>query len=90
MDYEKLNSVLKDLSTFRYQNKPIDRKVNYEVDGYGEQGESNDIDEVYDIGLKDGFFLKINIGSDSYGSHEFVRGLQFVKPKEKIVTIYEY
>jgi len=91
MDYKKINDSLKDLDGLRYSKKPIHRKVVNEItDDYGSQGDSNEIYEVYDIGLPDGLFIKLRLGSDSYGDDQRVTGLEFVKGKEKTVTVYEF
>ena len=92
MDYSKINKMLGDFNNLRHTSKCIHKNVVKKIndDGYGEQGESNEIYEVYDIGLPDGLFIKLQIGSDSYGYNEFVAGVQFVSGKEKKVTVYEF
>lgn len=88
-----LNSILKEISVLRYGNTPkgwklVQTNINYEINSdYGEQGSSNDIDRVYVT--PEGYYLKINFGSDSYGYNEFIQKIQFVKPKETRVTVYE-
>ena len=37
----------------------------------------------------EGVFLKMQINTDSYGEDSYILGLQFVKPKEQIVQIFE-
>ena len=82
MDFELINKHLKNISQLRNSK---------EIEGdYGDQGESNEIYEVYDIGLSDGLFVKIRLGSDSYGYNETVDGVEFVRGKEKKVTVYEF
>lgn len=39
--------------------------------------------------LPEGVFMKETWQSDSYGSNEAVTGIEFVKGKEKTITIYE-
>lgn len=92
MDYKKINEKLGNLEELRNSLKPVHRKVNYEINSEydGEQGASNDIDEVYDIGLSEGLFIKLNIGSNSYGYDEFVKGIEFVKAVEKTIKVYKY
>lgn len=92
MDYKKINEKLANLERLRNSSKPVHKKVNYEINSEydGEQGASNDIDEVYDIGLDGGLFIKLKIGSDSYGHEEFVTGIEFVKAVEKTIKVYKY
>ena len=92
MDYKQINLKLKDFNSLRHISKPVHREVVKEIDndGYGEQGESNEIYEVYDIGLPNGLFVKLQIGSDSYGHDDRVTGVTFVQAQEKKVTVYEY
>lgn len=92
MDYAKFNQLFKEgFNTFRYKNerKRVGIDVVHQVDEEGEQGESNEIYEIYDMGLGDGMFIKLQISYDSYGENEFVDGVQFVKAREKTVTVYE-
>lgn len=44
--------------------------------------------EVYDVGLGDNQYLKIEIDEDSYGA-ENITGLEIVEGKEKTVTVFE-
>ena len=92
MDYTKINSKLKDLNNLRNANKPVHREVVFEInrDYDGDQGSSDEIYEVYDIGLDNGLFVKLEIGSDSYGREQFVVGVQFVQAQEKTIKVYEY
>ena len=88
MDYKKLNEVLKNLDTLRYSKEALHKEVIKEVNGgYEELGEFY---EVYDVGLQNGVFMKVQYLTDSYGDNERVGGVEFVKAKEKTVTAYAY
>lgn len=90
MDYKKINEQTKDLLALRYSKKPVNRRVVNEIadDGYGSQGDSNEIYEVYEIG--EDIFIELKIGSDSYGDNERVTGFRFVKPIKKTIIAYDY
>ena len=97
MDYKTFNNLFPDgFTQFRWKNR--DKKIDDEVikdinalyDGEGMQGDSSEIHEIYDMGLKDGLFVKLVINTDSYGDNEYVDNVQFVQGKEKTITVYEY
>lgn len=46
--------------------------------------------EVFDLGLENGYFLKVEYEEDSYGGEERIVGFQFVKKTEKKVVTYIY
>lgn len=90
----KLNKILKDLMNIRNSGKRIERTVIKDLNdehygGEGSQGDSNEIYEVYPIEGETGLFIKLEIGSDSYGDNEFVAGIEIVRPVEKLVTLFE-
>lgn len=90
MNYEQLNEKLKDLRKIRY-GKPVHTEVVNSINGgYSDQGEEGLSYEVYDIGLEDGLFLKLTITIDSYGDSEKISGIEFVRGKEKTITVYEF
>lgn len=82
MDYKELNSKLRNLAAFRNTAIPV-FQTEREYEGAS-------FEEVYDIGLEDGMFLKLYISSDSYGDNESINGVEFVKGKEKTVIVYEF
>jgi len=90
MDYKKLNKLLEDLQQFRHTNssKLVERITISEVDKeYGSQGDTSVYHEVYPF---DGeMFIRLTINTDSYGYNEFINGIQFVKPIQKTVTMFE-
>lgn len=89
MDYKAVNEVLGELRVLRQKNNLVERIVVNEINGdEGSQGEENEIYEVYKTQIE-GVFVKLKIASDSYGDNEFVDGIQFVRPTEKVVTSYE-
>ena len=55
----------------------------------GDQGEEGETIRVFDV-FDGKFFLKLNIGTDSYGDNEFVRSISIVQGKTKKVTVYEF
>lgn len=88
MDYKKINEKLKDLEGFRNSNTPVFKNVVKEIDyNYARQGESNEIYEVYDLGLENGLFVKLEIGSDSYGEEWY--GYKEVTKTTKTISIWE-
>ena len=78
MDYKKINEVTKDLWNIQ-SGKLMHRDKNEDSDRF----------EVYDVGLKNGLFIKIKIVEDSYGQSH-IEGLEFVQAQEKVVIVYEY
>jgi hypothetical protein len=90
MDYNQLNKLLEDLQQFRHTNnsKLVERITLKEIDhDYGSQGDTSVYHEVYPF---DGeMFIRLTINTDSYGYNEFINGIQFVKPIQKTVTMFE-
>jgi len=92
MDYKQFNEKFKDLETFRRTNRSalVEKITEYEIDnsyGEGEQGAVGIFHEIYPW---DGeVFLKLTFNTDSYGDNEFVNGIQFVKPVQKMVSSFE-
>lgn len=62
-----------------------------ELDGEGEQGASGESYETYALPKEfgQGVFLRLQIGTDSYGDNSFVAGIQFVKQVERKIKGYE-
>lgn len=50
--------------------------------------QSEDDFAVYDVGLGDNQYLKVEIDEDSYGAESIV-GLEIVEGKEKTITVFE-
>ena len=78
---------LKNLNNFRYESKPV---FTNKPNNAGEEEMIYNWEEVYDVGLEDGMFVKLNIQTNSYGYDEFIVGLEFVQAQEKKITVYEY
>lgn len=76
MNWEDLNSNLKDLNHLRHYSKKRVAK---------EQIVNNDYQAIWHEVYKlfDGMFVKLTVETDSYGDNEFVSGIEFVQPKEK-------
>ncbi len=56
----------------------------------GEQGEYNKIFKYYKHpGLPVGIFMRETWNTDSYGSNEAIVSVEFVKGKEKQITVFE-
>lgn len=92
LSIKKLNKALSQIQRFTNTTKDmIYERVIKEIDtrGEGEQGEEGEIIRVFDV-LEDGWFLKANIGTDSYGDNHFVRSIQIVRGQTKTVTVYEF
>jgi len=87
MDYKMLNETLKDLRKLRRGKTEFTEIIN-EIDGEGDQGEEGLKYEVYHI-PKTEFYIRLEIRTDSYGDNQSVTGIQFVKPTEKIVKVFE-
>ncbi len=93
MDIKKLNEIFGDLENFRSSNNEVKRIVEHEINnsyGEGAQGEEGIAFEIFEVNGLDGYFVKLEIRTDSYGYDERVRGATLVKPIEKKVTVYEF
>lgn len=89
MDYQKLNEIFSDLSNFYWNNR--DKVVHTEEGSEGQyEGSYNSTVRVYDLGLPDKMFLKIEERTDSYGDNLSLHKIEFVKGKEKTVVVYEF
>lgn len=88
MTLTEVNEVLKNLSQWNLEKSytkvatATNNEWNKEGSGYEGTRET-----IYD--LKNGIFLKIIETQDSYGNDEQITGIQFVKPKEVLVTQFE-
>lgn len=90
MNWEQLNQVLANFNSLRHGRNNLQRvakQVVKEIDEEGEMGESGLTYEVYKI--SDDLYIKLTVGTDSYGENEYVQGVQFVQPKNTVVTSYE-
>lgn len=87
MNLTKINEVLKDLKQLRYRGKPVEVEVVKEIRDE-EQGEEGLSYEIYNLDTDD-LYVKLKINTDSYGDNESITGLEFVKPKEVIVTKFQ-
>lgn len=94
MDFQFLNSLLKNLEY--PDNKLLKQVERQEVStpinthyGDGLQGEENVFVKIYQSVQQPNIYIKVTYFTDSYGSGSYVRGVQFVQPKEKTVTVFE-
>ena len=58
-------------------------------DGEGSQGDENVYAKVYQSVEDPNVYVKVIYHTDSYGYGAFVRGIQFVTPVQKTVTVFE-
>lgn len=87
-----INKVLSNLRIYTFENPSnmIHEQVINTCNGdYEDQGEEGETIRVFDV-FDGKFFLKLNIGTDSYGDNEFVRSISIVQGKTKKVTVYEF
>ena len=70
-----------------YKAKLVEKKIEKVIEDEGEQGESGLSYEVYKI--TEELFIRLTINTNSYGDDEFINGIEFVKPKEKNIVVYE-
>ena len=96
MDYKKLNSLLANIGSLRY-NLPegvkfVGRTEVSKIDSdYPRQGENGEYYDLFNLGKDwDNQFLKVTYTTDSYGSNDSLQGFLFCKPVEKQVTVYEF
>lgn len=93
MELKKLNELLKNLEypdakKLKYVQKDSIRTPISEM-GEGMQGDQNEWAVVYQVLGENDLYLKIYYYSDSYGGGEYISGVEFVKPTEKVVTVFE-
>jgi len=90
MKLEKINNILSNISNIGSSKGLTKISSDIPSDYYEEKyldGSSNKV-EIYDIG-EESIFLKVVTQSDSYGDNEHIISIQFVKPIEKEIEIYE-
>lgn len=92
INLKELNEILGDINNFRYRVKPLQKTQSYngvgDDDYNGSQCEYNETQEIYPLSDKE-TFLQITIRTDSYGDNEFIHGIKFVKPTEKVIVNYQ-
>lgn len=93
MDLQLINKLLKNLS---YPDQKVlkliqrdDVKTPIKDNGEGEQGEENVFVKIYQSTENPTVYIKVEYFTDSYGYGSFVRGVQFVQPTQKTVTVFE-
>ena len=93
MELQFLNSILKNLE---YPNAKVLKRITQvsvrtpiPEDGDGSQGDENEFDIVYQSVEKPEIYIKVSCFTDSYGSGSYIRGVQFVQPQEKTITVYQ-
>ena len=88
LELSEVNKILSNFHNLRRgkaENIETVRKVNGDYSSQGETGLSY---EVYKTPI-DGVYIKLEIITDSYGDDEIINGIEFVKPIQKTVTIFE-
>ena len=93
MDFQFLNSLL---SNLEYPDQKVLKMVEHKdiltpipKDREGSQGDENVFVKVYQSVKQPDVYIKIEYFTNSYGYGSYVRGVTFVQPKEKVVTIFE-
>ncbi len=85
MDFSEINSILNNLSNLRNSRKKIS--------SYKDDEDSETSFEIYSTSLEDDrgneVFVKIEIYLGSYSECEEIRGIEFVKERQKTVTNFE-
>lgn len=89
MEFQKLNSLLKDLRSLRVKRNLVSTEVIHSIEDEGHQGEEGVSFEVYKIEGVDDIYMKLKIVTDSYGDNDSVAGIEFVQPIQKTITGYE-
>ncbi len=90
MSLKVINEALTDIEELR-QGRKFTKVLNSLIDnlrGREEQGEYNEIIEVYSLGVDD-LHIKLTLRTNSYGYDEVVHSIQVVKPVVKQVTDFE-
>lgn len=94
MDFQFLNSLLKNLEypdqkvLKLIETKEVSTPINRHY-GEGLQGEENVFVKIYQSVQQPTIYIKVMYFTDSYGIGAYVRGIQFVQPIEKTVTVFE-
>lgn len=88
MDYKKINDLFTDLTSFRHKYNIVQKEQTSTRDEYESIYDRRY--EIYDAKLEDNYFVKISYITDSYGNHEEIAGISFVKGEEKKITVYEF
>jgi hypothetical protein len=89
MDYKKLNEVLKNLETFRYDQKRLEKNIVKEINGDADRREEGLWFEIFKLDFEDDLYIQLEIRTDSYGDVQRIVGIQFVRPTEKVVKVFE-
>lgn len=96
MELEKLNKILSNLQSPNSKELEFVEKVlghqGVSSNSYGEgvEGEEDVYYNIYKIKEEENLFLKVEFYTDSYGSNDAPRGVQFVRGVKKQITVYEY
>lgn len=80
MDYKLLNEKLSDFSKLRRET----------LISKSERDNEDYMPEWYEVYPFDGeIFIKFHIQMDSYGENETIKGIEFVKAKQQVITNFE-
>lgn len=85
LNFSELNKILSSLESLRIKKNLVssDEPTNRHYDS------SENWEEVYSLdGYKD-LYVKLSITENSYGTEEFISGVQFVKPTVQTVQSFE-
>lgn len=85
MELSKINALLSNLDdTDRTKLEFVEKR-----DVTTHMGDESVYEKLYNVIGEDGLYLKITYSTDSYGEGEYIRSIQFVKPVQKTVTVFE-
>lgn len=84
LNFSELNKILSSLESLRVRKNLVtsDEPKNNRSD-------SESWDEVYSLDDYKDLYVKLSITENSYGTEEFISGVQFVKPTVQTVQSFE-
>ena len=93
MELQLINKLLKNLECIDQKVLKLIKREDISTpipeDGEGSQGDENVFTKIYQSVEDPNVYIKIEYYTDSYGYGSYIRGVQFVQPIEKTVTVFE-
>ena len=87
MELKQINEILRDIESIRTKRNLLENTTVNPNFSSTESGSDTKL-ETYKIDNSE-LIIQLRFETDSYGNNEFIAGIQFVKPIEKIITSFE-
>ena len=93
LEVKLINSLLSDIESPDQKVLKLIQRIEISTPiaegGEGSQGDENVYAKIFQSVANPDVYIKVIYYTDSYGYGSYMRGVQFVTPKQKTVTVFE-